>query len=76
MPNLHLLSPKELWNSPVNMPKKDYLEINESVDYFENVEDVGQTNKQDVDFLTWMTIGGNKDYGSKISQQSSSKASW
>lgn len=41
MPNLHLLSPKELWNSPVNMPKKDYLEINESVDYFENVEDVG-----------------------------------
>ena len=43
--------------------KKDTIEQNESIDIFLNAMDQAPLPaKEEIDLLTWMTMGGNRDY--------------
>lgn len=63
---INLFSPRQAAiQSPMNKTKKDTLDDGVENNQYEsenrrNQFDVGQ--KEEIDFLTWMAIGGNKNY--------------
>ena len=45
--------------------KKDSLEFNESMNGFDNTLEEGIYQSESIEFLTWMTVGGSRDYEAK-----------
>ena len=61
------VSPRESAFSPMMRGKKDSLDFNDNINSFQNAfeDSVGIYQSESIDFLTWMTVGGSRDYESK-----------